>query len=115
MFIYTAVVRSLAKHNRERELVSYLLSSLCGSLFSAAAIQNGFRILLHRVDDLTLDFPGAPQLLGTFVARAVVDDLLPPAFARDVGESSAARLCLARAVSYARRAAPPAHGRPATA
>lgn len=77
-FVKQAVVRALDKSNRERELLSYLFSSLYGSLLSASAVQNGFRILLHRVDDLALDQPQAPQLLGTFIARAIVDDLLPP-------------------------------------
>lgn len=35
---------------------------------------------LAAADDLALDVPDAATQLGLFVARAVVDDVLPPAF-----------------------------------
>jgi len=40
----------------------------------------GFTTLLERLEDLKLDIPAAPEYLSSFLARAVVDDLLPPAF-----------------------------------
>lgn len=43
-------------------------------------MQKGFLALVQSVDDLRMDVPEAPQLIATFVARAVVDDILPPAF-----------------------------------
>jgi len=36
--------------------------------------------LLRNLNDLILDTPDAPQLLGKFIARAVADDALPPKF-----------------------------------
>lgn len=43
-------------------------------------IVEGFTTLLERIEDLKLDIPSAPEYLSMFLARAVVDDLLPPAF-----------------------------------
>jgi len=43
-------------------------------------IVEGFTTLLERIEDLKLDIPNAPEYLSMFLARAVVDDLLPPAF-----------------------------------
>lgn len=43
-------------------------------------MQKGFLSLVQSVDDLQIDVPGAPDLIATFVARAVIDDILPPSF-----------------------------------
>ena len=43
-------------------------------------MQKGFLNLVYSVDDLKIDVPEAPDLVATFIARAVVDDILPPAF-----------------------------------
>ena len=40
----------------------------------------GFQSLLEDLDDLTLDNPEAPDHLDKFIARAVADDALPPAY-----------------------------------
>jgi hypothetical protein len=53
-FVKQAVVLSFDKSNRERELVSYLFSSLYGSVLTSSNLLNGFRILLHRIEDFTL-------------------------------------------------------------
>ena len=90
-----------AKTSRERELISRLLSDLYGSALPPAHIRTGFSLMLERLEDTVLDVPDAPTLLGNFVARAVVDDILPPAFVRKAGQqqqqSDAARAALARA------------------
>ena len=55
----------------------------------------GFEMLLSRLDDLSLDNPSAPTLVAGFLIRAVADDVLPPAFVRQlppVGLTSAAHL-----------------------
>jgi programmed cell death protein 4 len=41
---------------------------------------SGFKRLLASADDLVLDIPGALHLLSLFLGRAVVDEVLPPAF-----------------------------------
>ena len=43
-------------------------------------MQKGFLTIVAAVDDLQIDVPDAPDLVANFVARAVVDDILPPAF-----------------------------------
>lgn len=43
-------------------------------------MQKGFLTVVAAVDDLQIDVPDAPDLVANFVARAVVDDILPPAF-----------------------------------
>lgn len=67
-------------HDRDRELASNLLPSLYPNVISHAKIVEGFTLLLQRIEDLKLDIPSAPEYLSKFLARAVVDDLLPPAF-----------------------------------
>lgn len=40
----------------------------------------GFTRVLASADDLLLDIPDAAHLLALFLGRAIVDELLPPAF-----------------------------------
>jgi len=79
-FVKIVISRSLDKHDRERELASELLPHLYPDIISYAKIVEGFTCLLERIEDLKLDIPNAPDLLSMFLARAVVDDLLPPSF-----------------------------------
>lgn len=67
-------------HDRERELASNLLPRLYPNVITHNKIIEGFTALLERIEDLKLDIPSAPEYLSAFLARAVVDDLLPPAF-----------------------------------
>lgn len=69
---------------REHELAATLLSSLYHEIIQAAQMQKGFRNLLHSVDDLKLDVPSAEDDIALFLARAVVDDVLPPSFLQKV-------------------------------
>lgn len=78
-FVKSTISRSLDLHDRERELASELLPRLFPTV-SRDKIVEGFTVLLERLDDLKLDIPNAPELLSKFLARAVVDDILPPAF-----------------------------------
>lgn len=41
---------------------------------------SGFSRLLAAADDLVLDIPEAVHLLSLFLGRAIVDEVLPPAF-----------------------------------
>jgi hypothetical protein len=79
-FVKAVISRSLDLHDRERELASELLPRLYPDIISHDKIVEGFTLLLERIEDLKLDIPNAPELLSMFLARAVVDDLLPPAF-----------------------------------
>ena len=43
-------------------------------------MEAGFTRMLVGIDDYVLDVPDAAHLMTQFTARAVVDELLPPAF-----------------------------------
>ncbi len=43
----------------------------------------GFDILLLQLNDLSLDTPNASEVLGNFIARAVADDCIPPAYVQN--------------------------------
>ncbi|KAJ6797774.1 programmed cell death protein 4-like [Iris pallida] len=71
---------AMDRHNKEKEMASVLLSALFADVISSGQIKRGFLLLLESVDDLVVDIPDAVDILALFVARAVVDDILPPAF-----------------------------------
>jgi programmed cell death protein 4 len=97
-FVKVSVVKALEKRDRERELVARLFSSLYGSILPESQIEKGFWLVLERLPDSSLDTPGAPDIVGDFIARAVVDEIIAPAFVhRTVGDSDAAKQALAKA------------------
>ena len=49
-------------------------------LICVAQMSSGFKRLLSVADDLVLDIPDAMHLLSLFLGRAIVDEVLPPAF-----------------------------------
>ncbi len=57
-------------------------------VISPRQMQKGFKDVVAALDDLKIDVPEAPGLAATFIARAVVDDILPPSF---VGKLPAGR------------------------
>lgn len=75
-----AISLSLDEGPRERELVSRLLTSLHPIPLEDADVSKGFEILLDSLDDLAIDIPDAKGIVGSFLARAIVDEVLPPAF-----------------------------------
>ncbi|RXN31747.1 programmed cell death 4-like protein [Labeo rohita] len=75
-----AVSLALEAKASHRELTSRLLSELCGRVLKATDVEASFHKLLKELPDLVLDTPGAPQMLGQFIARAVADDILPKSF-----------------------------------
>ncbi|KAH9624608.1 hypothetical protein KSS87_010311 [Heliosperma pusillum] len=79
-FIKRLVSLSMDRHDKEKEMASVLLSALYADVISPAQISQGFILLLESADDLSVDIPDAVNVLALFVARAVVDDILPPAF-----------------------------------
>ncbi|CAL9065257.1 unnamed protein product [Musa banksii] len=91
-FVKKLISMAMDRHDKEKEMASVLLSSLYADVTSPAQISHGFVMLLESVDDLAVDIPDAVDVLALFIARAVVDDILPPAFLtrakRTLSESS---------------------------
>mmetsp|Transcript_38910 Transcript_38910/g.90516 ORF Transcript_38910/g.90516 Transcript_38910/m.90516 type:complete len:282 (+) Transcript_38910:1062-1907(+) len=65
---------------REREMTSKLLAALTPSLLTPGDVRKGFEGVVAKLDDLETDVPDATAAVGAFMARAVVDEVLPPAF-----------------------------------
>lgn len=79
-FIKRLVSMAMDRHDKEKEMASVLLSALYADVISPDQIRDGFVILLESADDLAVDILDTVDILALFVARAVVDDILPPAF-----------------------------------
>lgn len=47
-------------------------------------------MLLEELSELSLDTPDAAEVLGNFMARAVADDCIPPAYITNVPETAEA-------------------------
>jgi len=82
-FVKRLINMSCDQGDRERELVSQLLSTLYPDIFSSNAIGKGFERLFEIIDEIEKDAPAAKQIIATFLARAVVDEILPPSFLAD--------------------------------
>jgi len=97
-FVRKAMERSMERQPYERELVSKLLSGLYGNMFSARVMADGFQYALDNLDDTILDIPTAGEMLGKFIARGILDEIIPPAFLKTAwSESSIASDALALA------------------
>jgi len=81
-FVKEAVIFAMEHKAYARELVSQLLAQAY-NIFLAHDMQNGFQRLLDRLPDLVIDIPSATELLGKFIARAIHDEILPPAFLKE--------------------------------
>lgn len=57
-----------------------LLSESYDVVLKGEEIYDGFNSMLSSLDDLTIDVPDAPQILGKFIARAVADKILHHSF-----------------------------------
>ncbi|KAI3934158.1 hypothetical protein MKW92_043150 [Papaver armeniacum] len=79
-FVKRLVSMAMDRHDKEKEVASVLLSALYADVISSVHISQGSVLLLEAADDLVLGILDAVDILALFVARAVVDDILPPAF-----------------------------------
>lgn len=75
-----AVALALESRASHRELTSRLLAHLCGPVLTHSDLERSFDKLLQELPDLMLDTPGAPQLVGQFIARAVHDKILSKSY-----------------------------------
>lgn len=71
-----------------REMTSVLISDLFPHVINESDISKAFENLLANLNDLILDIPDAPTVLGNFVARAIADDCIPPKFIQRTREKS---------------------------
>lgn len=78
--IKRAVTKAMDRGHREMEMTARLISAMHGKIVTVEESVKGFHQLLAAAEDLTIDVPEAPTMLGTFIARGVVDDVLPPSF-----------------------------------
>eukprot|EP00879_Flechtneria_rotunda_P002298 GHRR01002491.1.p1 GENE.GHRR01002491.1~~GHRR01002491.1.p1 ORF type:complete len:322 (+),score=143.64 GHRR01002491.1:106-966(+) len=80
LFVKQVVTLAMDRRDREREMASGLLSTLHPQVVTDDQMVSGFTRLLAAADDLVLDIPDAVHLLSLFLGRAIVDEVLPPAF-----------------------------------
>jgi len=87
-FVRKALILSMERQSYDREVVSQLLSELHHGvkLFESEVIGDGFQKLLRLIDDTKLDVPLAIEYAGKFIARAIVDEVVPPAFIKNTLE-----------------------------
>lgn len=78
-----AVHMSFDRGDRERELTSKLLSEAYPQLLTTNDIGKGFERLFEHMESYILDVPSAHSYVISFLARAVVDEVLPPSFLSD--------------------------------
>nr|CAH7767913.1 unnamed protein product [Callosobruchus chinensis] len=71
-----------------REMTSVLISDLFPHVISEPDISKAFESLLANINDLKLDVPDAPTIIGNFIARAIADDCIPPKFIQTMKEKS---------------------------
>jgi programmed cell death protein 4 len=74
---------SLDKDDKERELVSKMLSAGYPNILSTSCISKGFERLFEISDEIEKDVPQAINMIGDFVARCVADEVLNPSFLID--------------------------------
>ncbi|XP_042478144.1 MA3 DOMAIN-CONTAINING TRANSLATION REGULATORY FACTOR 2-like [Macadamia integrifolia] len=79
-FVKKLVSMAMDRHDKEKEMAAVLLSTLYADVIDPPQFYEGFSKLVESADDLVVDIPDAVDILGLFIARAVVDDILPPAF-----------------------------------
>ncbi|XP_015073139.1 programmed cell death protein 4 [Solanum pennellii] len=79
-FIKKLVSMAMDRHDKEKEMAAVLLSALYAEVIKPQQVYKGFSKLLESADDFIVDIPDAIDILALFIARAVVDDILPPAF-----------------------------------
>ena len=88
---------------RERELISRLLACLHPNPLTDEEMEMGFEVLLDSIDDLVIDIPDAKAMVGSFLARAVVDEVLAPAFLSNRNNTHPGDCVVEKAVSLLSR------------
>ncbi|KAF6155032.1 hypothetical protein GIB67_035779 [Kingdonia uniflora] len=79
-FVKKLFSMAMDRHDKEKEMAAVLLSSIYAVVIDPQQVYKGFSELVEAADDLIVDIPDTVDVLASFIARAVVDDILPPAF-----------------------------------
>ncbi|KAB2603422.1 programmed cell death protein 4-like [Pyrus ussuriensis x Pyrus communis] len=79
-FVKKLVSKAMDRHDKEKEMAAVLLSGLYADYIDPPQVYKGFCKLIESADDFIVDIPDTVDVLALFIARAVVDDILPPAF-----------------------------------
>ncbi|KAJ6774000.1 MA3 DOMAIN-CONTAINING PROTEIN [Salix purpurea] len=79
-FVKKLVSMAMDRDDKEKEMAAVLLSALYADIIDPPQVYRGFCKLVESADDLIVDIPDTVDVLALFIARAVVDDMLPPAF-----------------------------------
>lgn len=82
-FVKRLVTMSMDRSDKERELASRLLSNFYPDVLSTNVIGKGFERIFEIIDELEKDAPSARDIVATYIARCVVDEILPPSFLSD--------------------------------
>ncbi|GAX25160.1 hypothetical protein FisN_15Lh288 [Fistulifera solaris] len=98
-----AVSLALDKSSRSRELTSRLLTCLHPTPMTMSDMTTGFEKLLDSMEDLQTDVPDAATIVASFLARAVVDEVLPPAFMSDQNNNRPGDLVIEKALTLLSR------------
>jgi len=94
-FVAKSIVRAMEKQAYERELVSKLLSAVYNVAVKPDKIAEGFQAALNSLEDIILDNPDGVEMLAKFLARAIFDEVIAPAFLKKAETRSAlAEQCL---------------------
>jgi len=94
-FVTKSIVAAMDKQAYERELVSKLLSSVYNLAVTADKISEGFQAALDSLEDITIDNPQAVDMLSKFLARAIFDEIVAPAFLKHASvRSPLAETCI---------------------
>lgn len=97
-FIRKSMYLSMERQPYERELISKLLTALYNNAIPAQEYDDGFKSALRKLDDTIIDIPEAGDMLGKFIARAIMDEIIPPAFLKSVElDTNCVRNCVASA------------------
>jgi len=94
-FVKKSVLSAMERKAEERELVSKLLCSIYSVAVSPEKIAEGFQAALDVLEDVVLDTPDAVGILSKFLARAIIDETVPPAFLKNAtANTDLAKQCL---------------------
>jgi len=83
IFVSRLLVAACSATDKEREYCSRLLSTLYGIEFSMEQIGKGFVRFFEYLSDYEKDIPNINTYATKFLARAISDEILPPAFLTD--------------------------------